>query len=539
MKKLLCFLMAALLLMAAGCGKTAPADTTPPAPTQPTPTQPQTPAPTPVDDPVLGLTATPGETLTLTADNLPAGSEIKWSSSDPSAAKVDQNGNVQVLKNRGQVTITAKAGDAEQKWNISLCERTFYGNVSLVSGDEKLSIGVWNGSYHVFNIEHMEYLADAGIDLIIGVNEQWLDSTGMEGILERAEMFDISIIADLRSWDGETVPEYVDNPYLMGFLMYDEPSSTEFETLGELQEKFRAVMPEDKMFFVNLFGEACGYESLFGEDYHPAQVDYETYYLDYFTQTVNAECISYDAYPLQVGSYIRSPYYHNFDISAHKAQELGVPFWYTLLSSGHNTTDGRYVTPTDEELRWQMAIAMTYGAENLTHYVYTTNEEGYETMVSYGDFQPTAIYDDVKTVNLEFRAWEDIYMSYDWVGTAQVNADKENALMAKLEYDISFQETGVLTGVQSSENLLVGVFENNGSHAYMITNAGSTSACDLWMRYNFMMEDANVTLQLGAGDYRCVAVISQGEITYLPVNSDNTVSLTVGAFDGVFVIPVM
>lgn len=534
MKRLLCFMIAALLLLTAGCGNTAPAATTTPAPVE---TQPQTPAPTPVNDPKLGWTAAPGETLTLTADTLSG--EIQWSSSNPAAAKVDQSGNVQALQNRGQVIITAKAGDAEQKFTVSLCERTVYGNVSLASSDEKLSIGIWNGSYHIFDLEHMEYLADAGIDLIIGINERWLDGTGMEGLLERAEEFGVSVIVDLRDWDGETVPEFTENPYLMGYLMYDEPSSSEFESLAALQEKFRAVMPEDTMFFVNLFGEACGYESLYGADYDPAKVDYEENYLKYFTDTLNAECVSYDAYPLQVGGYIRSGYIHNFDISSHRAKELGIPFWYTLLSSGHNTTDGRYVTPTDRELRWQMVMAMTYGAENLTHYVYTTNEAGYEPMVSYGDFQPTAIYDDVKTVNLEFRAWDDIYMSYDWVGTAKVDAGKENALVDRLEYDISFAETGVLTGVESSENLLVGVFENAGSNAYMITNAGSTIDIDMWMRESFMMEDAQVTLQLKDGDYRCVAVIQGGQITYVPVSENNTVSVAINAYDGIFVIPVM
>ena len=519
-------MIAALLLLTAGCGKTEPA-ADPTDPVQPGETA-------PVD---TGLTATPGETLTLNADGLSG--EISWSSSNPAAAKVDQSGNVQALQSRGQVTITATAGDQEQKWEVSLCEKTEFGNVSLLSGDEKLSIGVWNGSYHVFDLEHMEYLSDAGIDLIIGINERWLDGTGMEGVLERAEEFGVSVIADLRDWDGESIPEYVDNPYLKGFLMFDEPCATDFETLAALQEKFRAVMPEDKMFFVNLFGEACAYEAVFGDDYNPIAVDYEKYYLKLFTETVDAECISYDAYPLQEGNYIRSGYYHNFDIAANRAKELGLPFWYTLLSSGHNTTDGRYVTPTDRELRWQMAMAMTYGAENLTHYVYTTNEEGYVNMVSYGDFEPTAIYEDVKTVNLEFRAWEDIYMSYEWVGTAKVDADKENALMDKLEYDISFKKTGVLTGVESTENLLVGVFENNGSNAYMITNAGSTSDIDMWMRESFMMEDAQVTLQLKDGNYRCAAVIQGGQITYVPVSADNTVSVTVNAFDGIFVIPVM
>ena len=186
-----------------------------------------------------------------------------------------------------------------------------------------------------------------------------------------------------------------------------------------------------------------------------------------------------------------------------------------------------------------MAQEMTSGAENLTHDVYTTHEAGYEPMVSYGDFQPTAIYDDAKTVNLELRAWEDIYMSYDWVGTAKVDAGKENALLASLEYDISFAETGVLTGVESNENLLVGVFEQNGSHAYMITNAGSTSDCELWQRENFMMDDAQATLQLKDGNYRCVAVIQGGQITYVPVSENNTVSVAINAYDGIFVIPVM
>ena len=111
MRKLLCYMIAALLLLTAGCGETEPATI---------PTEPVQPAPTPVDDPLLGLTATPGETLTLTADSLSG--EIRWSSSDPAAAKVDQSGNVQALKNRGQVTITATAGDQEQKWEVALLQ---------------------------------------------------------------------------------------------------------------------------------------------------------------------------------------------------------------------------------------------------------------------------------------------------------------------------------------------------------------------------------------------------------------------------------
>ena len=72
----------------------------------------------------------------------------------------------------------------------------------------------------------------------------------------------------------------------------------------------------------------------------------------------------------------------------------------------------------------------------------------------------------------------------------------------------------------------------------MITNAGDTTDTDLWMRLNFTMNDANVKLQLAPGSYQCAAVINRGQISYVPVNADNTVDLTVGAYDGAFVIPV-
>ena len=52
------------------------------------------------------------------------------------------------------------------------------------------------------------------------------------------------------------------------------------------------------------------------------------------------------------------------------------------------------------------------------------------------------------------------------------------------------------------------------------------------------MNDTSVTLTLAEGDYKCVAIIDNGEISYVAVNN-NTVTLTVEAYEGVFVIPVL
>ena len=539
MKKIICVFLAVLfLLSAAGCGQEKTLSTDP---------SPTAPPPTVNSQPVInnlfeetGMLAQ-GQSVTLTADQLSG--QVSWSSSNPARATVDQTGNVTALESRGTVTVTAAAGDQVQTWEIPLCQQTPYGSVSLVSSDEKLTIGVWNGAFHWFDETYMKLMEDAGINLLIGVKDKWIWEGDGAPMLDLAERSGISIIADLRDWDGETVPEYAVHSALKGFLMYDEPSSPQFEHLARLKEQFGAVMPENLLFFVNLFPEPCAYESLFGDDYNPAFVDYEKYYQNYFMDTVEPECLSFDGYALQEGGYIRTSYFHNFDIAAYRAKQDGVPFWYTLCTSGHWTTDGRYVTPTDKELRWQMLLGMTYGSEALTHYVLTSPDEGDDNMLEYASWQPTQIYDYVKQVDHEFLTWDDIYMSYEWVGTAALDANVpeswENLMLNSLEYALSFDQAGVLTGAESNEDLLIGVFEKDGENAYLVTNAGNSTLSEDWYRYNFRMNDAQVRLQLAEGDYRCAAVINRGQISYVPVNPDGTVDISVPAYDGVFVIPVM
>lgn len=482
-----------------------------------------------------GLTLAEGKTMTLTA---PAGEQVSWESSDPVRATVDEKGTVKALTGRGSVTITATAGDKTESWDIALCEETEFGQVSLSSADEKLTIGVWNGSYHEFDDFRLEMMQMAGINLVIGIDPQWVVDTTMTQLLDLAQSYGVSMITDLRDWDGQTVPEYAEHPALAGFLMYDEPCATEFENLAQLKQSFDQVIPEDKLFFVNIFPEACSYESLFGDPYNPGKVDYEKYYSNLFMDTVKPEILSVDSYGLQEGGLIRTSYYHCFDVLSHKAKQENVPFWYTLLSAGHSTTDGRYITPTDQELRWQMALGMTYGSTALVHYTLTTNEGDYEPILEYGSFVPTELYDHVSQVNGEFLAWQDIYMSYDWVGTAKVDTGEENLLMTGLEYDLPLAEAGWLTGVETDQDLLVGVFQKDGKNAYMITNAGDTTKSELWLRLNFTIEDANVKLQLDQGSYQCAALISGGQIQYVPVNADNTVDITIDAYDGIFVIPI-
>ena len=369
----------------------------------------------------------------------------------------------------------------------------------------------------------------------MGIDTQWIGTTDVNAWLDRVYSYGISVIFDLRSWDGTTVPDYASHPGVIGFLMYDEPCATDFDTLADLKAKFDAVMPEGTLFYVNLFPECAGDASLVGVDNTLiGNTDYDQYYVSQFLAKLDIEVLSWDNYSLLEGSGIRTDYFHNFEVMASK----NVPLWYTMLSAGHSTTTTSYATPTAEELRWQMAVAMTYGVQNIDHYVYVSHESDYSCMVEYDTWEPTDLYYDILTVDNEYLAWDNIFMAYSWQGVSGVKAGSSSTMLDMLENNIDLTANG-LASVSTSQDLLVGVFDYNGDKAYMVTNAGSAGSSTVGDGKDLTMTDATVTLTLADGDYKCVAVIDQGVITYVAVNADNTVSIPVSAYEGVFVIPVL
>ncbi len=52
------------------------------------------------------------------------------------------------------------------------------------------------------------------------------------------------------------------------------------------------------------------------------------------------------------------------------------------------------------------------------------------------------------------------------------------------------------------------------------------------------MNKADVKIQLQQGNYQCVAVISHGNIRYIPVSKDYTATINIQEYEGVFVIPI-
>ena len=395
------------------------------------------------------------------------------------------------------------------------------GNVSLedlrtptFEDDQEMVIGAWSGSMANWNEQHFSYLQDAEINLLLGTSE-YIAYT--EQLFDMAEAAGVRVIPDSRKWDGD-VPSFVDHPAFVGYCVWDEPNSGDFEKLAEKKAKWDSVMA-DKMFFVNVFPGWAG--TALGGSFDS--------YISNYMQIVQPEVLCFDHYPLMKDAYentvVRDTFFSDMDICSHYAKQSGVDFWFTLLAAGHLD----YVNPTEEEFRWQMAVGQAYGARGLVHYVYTSHDSDYTCPIDWRSQAPTELYENMAAANSEVAAWDHIYMNYDWQGTANIagsNNPYTSICFQLCQYAVDPEDGTGISSISSDEDLLCGIFEDeDGNEAYMLTNATNPAE----------KKDATVKLKLDK-EYKGVLVIDRGAQTTKLLDKQE-ITIEVESSEGVFVIP--
>lgn len=387
-------------------------------------------------------------------------------------------------------------------------------NTPVFEDDQEMVIGVWSGSMANWNELHFSYLQEADINLLVGASEY---ITYTEQFFDMAETAGVRVIPDSRKWDGE-VPSFVEHPAFAGYCVWDEPASSDFEKLAEKKTQWEGLIA-DKMFFVNVFPGWAG--TALGGSFDS--------YISNYLQTVQPEVLCFDHYPLMKDSnentVVRDTFFSDMDICSHYAKQSGVDFWFTLLASGHLD----YVNPTEEEFRWQMAVGQAYGARGLLHYVYTSHDSDYTCPIDWRSQTPTELYENMAAANAEVAAWDHIYMSYDWQGTATIGGSNNpytSIYFQLCQYAVKPTENTGITSISSNEDLLCGIFEDaNGNKAYMITNATNPAE----------EKDATVTLTLDK-EYKGVLVIDRGAQT-TKLLEKQAITIEIEASEGVFIIP--
>ncbi len=396
---------------------------------------------------------------------------------------------------------------------LSACDKQekYQFDVPTYDEDSAITIGVWNGSHFDLSEEELSNLQKAGVNLLVGTYTKNMD-LGL--FIDQCAKYDLNIIADQRPWNGMT-PSYINKDNFWGFCVYDEPFMEDLAALTKMKQEYSQKMG-DRMFYVNM-----------NPSYANLGVTYEKY-LEAYIDECGLEMLSFDNYSLmkdeETGeTYIREEYLYDFDVCSYYAREAGIPLWYTMLTSGHLW----YTNPTANDLVWQMNLAMTYGSKYLLHYIYSSHEPTYLYPMVDMEGKPTETYYKVSEANAVIRAWDHIYMNYEWLGTSTVEGTKEQTgLFDCVKYSVDIDETYALTNASSDYDVLVGHFEDeDGRKGYMVTN--TTSPYD--------NQTAAVTLTMSS-KYQGALVVQNGEEKVVTL-TDGKLSIELPATDAAFIIP--
>jgi hypothetical protein len=164
--------------------------------------------------------------------------------------------------------------------------------------------------------------------------------------------------ADWQAQVADAVADYADYPALGGYFLVDEPSATDFPTLGQIVAKLQDVDPH-RLPYINLLPDFVPSEAL-------GTPTYDAYLRDFF-DTVHPPLLSVDYYPFRTQS-DRPSFFDNLEHIRAAARAHDVPFLLIVQAMPH----GPYRDPTEAELAWQVHHALAFGARGISYFAYWT-----------------------------------------------------------------------------------------------------------------------------------------------------------------------
>ena len=406
----------------------------------------------------------------------------------------------------------------------------------IPSYDESLFMHI--GAFDmVFDVKKIQEVAVAGFTLLIpgesqvnfGINAssalQFMDYAQAFGLKVSVHdrdfceyIFDSALggITTYKPANNKNVHLYKDHPAFYGMNLCDEPQADQFNLVKQKLNEFRAEFPNDKLGCVNI---------------NPYRTGFYSAWVDNYMNTVQPSFLSYDDYAMFADGSVRNSYLQVMSFIKNKAMQYGVPAHQYILTVGH-VGESAYRSPSLEDLRWQIACLMTYGYEWFTHY----NISGYganpETMWN-NNGTTNALYEKVKTVNLEVHDWDHVYMSFleGWEGVTPINGSSGSTdNFFSLLLISGYFKTGNIGGINSIasvENILVGEFKDKDNRkGFMITNATNP--------YN--KKSTTVTIKF-ENSYSRLLVYEFGKPKVYDLDEQQGITLAFEPGEGKFVIP--
>ncbi len=282
-------------------------------------------------------------------------------------------------------------------------------SASMNDSLDAFPIGFWNyASISVFDEAKVQEWADAGMTLTMGPGYAATpeDIDHMKKILDWAQARKIKLIicdprlhtagplrADYAEQAEQAAKDFAAHPATFGFHILDEPSKEDFPGTCDGVRMAKKAAPQLHP-FVNLLPLFPGASARVGYD------DWQAY-LDDFLKKSGAEFLCYDCYAQMNPEKSGWPmYFRNLIEYGKAARSNGVPFWTTILSTGHY----HYKCPSEDDIRWQFNTSVAYGAQGILYFFFYMRQphENYRLAPIDEFWDRTPIFDALKRTNKGF-----------------------------------------------------------------------------------------------------------------------------------------
>jgi hypothetical protein len=224
------------------------------------------------------------------------------------------------------------------------------------------------------NLARFREIANAEIDVIVPF---WRTMDGVHNpdMLDLAQAAGLRVLAmDRRigpitlTVDAEYDPavvesivaDYKAHPALFGYGVRDEPPADLFGRLSEICRLFEKLDPAHPP-LMDLFP---GYA-------RPQQLGTENYrdYVRKFVEEVDPVVLMYNHYPLKTNRTVDTGWHRDLALFREESRKADIAFWVFAQCQGIR---GYLRVPTREEIFWQAATALAYGARGIWWYRYWT-----------------------------------------------------------------------------------------------------------------------------------------------------------------------
>ncbi|MBQ6922236.1 MAG: hypothetical protein IJQ66_04015 [Clostridia bacterium] len=380
---------------------------------------------------------------------------------------------------------------------------------------------------------------------------------------------------------------------VIGSQLWDEPFDSEIDVMDEYLARYESAFP-DKLFFVNLFARESiniGSFDLNGDGYADSR-DY-VYYVKHYANNVvdnmtndNIKMISTDPYPFnRVNTdspsyyYINPYYFTTLATSAIEAKEHGASLSYYVQTMDCSQESQPYKNSRDvkglADITMQYNVAMAFGAKQIVNFCYETPDVSdpfmSQALVTAAGV-PTTRYTCVQNAAYKAHSIGQAFMRFNWNGTVIAKGTQKDRFSTTYnrvgsstfncyadldgtiyggnyyykslipyasDYNSNATTRTTLSGnnllnVASSQTAMVGCFTDDaGYNGYMLASgddAISNTATAMALTFDSSTEKVRI--------FNGVQNATNGNKEYYDVDlTDHTLNISLGAGEGVFVVP--